>query len=248
MSALQATVFDHLLIVLLAIVLPVGGFISMRKIRRQVAAGIPHTTRVADYRNNMIVMSAVTLLAAILWIMLGRDWSLLGLAPVSGSGFVVATALFLAGGLVVVNLIYSRRVEQSDAAARDLVAATEGFAMVLPHTQRELQWFYGLSVTAGITEEILYRGFLIAYLAGVLPLPGAVVVSSLVFAAAHLYQGIKGASRTFLVGLTLAAAYVLTGSLLFAVVAHILVDVISGRMIFSAFNRIPPAAAAQETC
>lgn len=248
MNAIQPTIFDHLLVILLAVVLPVGGFISMRNIRRQAAAGVAHTTRVADYRNNMIVMWSVTVLAAILWVTLDRDWSLLGLAPVAGPGLLVGTSLLLAGGLVLINLFYYRRVQQSDAAAQALVAKTAGFEMVLPHTQRELQWFYGLSATAGITEEILYRGFLIAYLANVISVPGAVVLSSAVFASAHLYQGFKGAARTFLVGLTLAIAYVLTGSILFAVLAHILVDMIGGRMIYSAFNRYPPTATAQETC
>lgn len=248
MTALQVTVFDHLLVVLLAVVLPVGGFLGLRKVRRQVAAGIAHTARVADYRNNIIIMWAVTLLAAVLWLALGRDWATLGLAPVRGSGFAIGIAFLLAGSLVVFNYYYYRQVEQSDTAAKELLAMTEGFDMVLPHTRRELKWFYGLSVTAGISEEILYRGFLMTYLAGLLPLPAVILVSALVFAVAHVYQGIKGASRTFVVGLALAITYTLTGSILFCVLAHILVDIIGGRMIFSAFNRYPPAAAAQETC
>lgn len=248
MTAIQATLFDHLLVILLAAVLPVGGFLSLRKIRRQVAAGIAHTGRVADYRNNIIIMWAVTLLTAILWITLGREWAMLGLAPVTGSGFAVLIALLLAGSLVYFNFYYSRQVEQSDQAAKDLVAMTEGFDMVLPHTRRELKWFYGLSVTAGITEEILYRGFIMAYLAAVVPLPAVILISSLIFAVAHSYQGLTGASRTFVVGLALAITYTLTGSILFGVIAHMLVDIIGGRMICRAFNRYPPTAAAQETC
>ena len=248
MTALQVTVFDHLLVVLLAAVLPVGGYFSLRKIRRQVAAGIAHTARIADYRNNMIIMWAVTLMAIVLWLQFGRDWSALGLAPVSGSGLAVGLALLLAGSLVFFNVYYYLQVERSDAAAKQVVTMTEGFEMVLPHTRRELKWFYGLSVTAGITEEILYRGFLMAYLAAAMPMPAAIVVSSLIFALAHLYQGISGASRTFVVGLALAITYVLSGSLLFAIIAHVLVDVVGGRMIYSAFNRYPPAATAQETC
>ena len=248
MGALELTVFDHLLVAILAIVLPVGGFISLRRIRRQVAAGIAHTARVSDYRNNMLIMWAVTGLTAGLWVILGRDWTTLGLAPVGGSTLAVGIALLLAGSLVLVNFRYYRRVELSDSAARELVAMTEGFDMVLPHSRRELKWFYGLSVTAGITEEILYRGFLMAYLGGLLPLPAVVVVSSLIFAIAHLYQGLAGASRTLVVGLALAITYALTGSILIAVIAHVLVDIIGGRMIFTAFNRYPPAATAQETC
>lgn len=248
MSMVQQGLMDHLMVVLIAIVLPVGGFISVQKVRRQVAAGIAYTTRATDYRNNILVLWAVTLLVLILWITLDRDWSLLGIAPVQGSAVMIGIALLLAGVLVCVNAYYYRRVEESDTAAQQIVAATAGFEMFLPHTHRDLRWFYGLSVTAGITEEILYRGFLIAYLVNVLPLAAAAVVSSLIFASAHLYQGLQGAARTFVVGLAMASIYLLSGSLLFAIIAHILVDIIGGRMIFNAFNRYPPAATAQETC
>ena len=112
--------------------------------------------------------------------------------------------------------------------------------MVLPHTRRELNWFYGLSFTAGITEEVLYRGFMITYLFSFMPLTSAILLSSALFAGAHGYQGLKGTVRTFTVGLVLATIYALTGSILLAVIAHILVDLIGGRMIYLAYNRSQP--------
>ena len=74
--------------------------------------------------------------------------------------------------------------------AKDASKQIEPLRALLPHDSRELQTFCALSITAGVCEELLYRGFLIVFLSsafGVLP---AVALSSLVFGIAHAYQGV----------------------------------------------------------
>ena len=220
----------------------------MRRLRRRLQKGIPYTTRAIDYRNNILVMWSATALLAIAWLILGRDWRLLGLTWPFGNPIGVVVAGCLAGGLVGLDLYYYRQVQRSAAAASDLIERTAPFSMILPHTRRELRWFYGLSLTAGFTEEVLYRGFLIAYLGAFVPVPAAVIVSTAIFAGAHSYQGAAGTLRTFLVGIALAMSFVLSGSLLFPVIAHALVDVISGRMIFNAIRRPPAVATVRDAC
>jgi len=112
----------------------------------------------------------------------------------------------------------------------------------MPHTPTELRRFYGLSVTAGVCEELLYRGFLIAYLVhwfGLIPAAG---ISAVIFGLGHLYQGWRGVLTTGAVGAFLAAVYLLTGSLLASMVLHALMDVHSGNLAFHAFTREPPAS------
>jgi membrane protease YdiL (CAAX protease family) len=244
----QLTLFDHCLAVLLAGVLPIGGFLSMRSLRRRIDRGFRHTARVSDYRNNMLVMWAVTAGAVALWLLLGREFSDLGIAGLDAEAAPLLLALLLTAGLVAINLALYVRVTKSDAAAAGLLRQTRRFDFVLPRTRRELHWFYAVSVTAGVTEEILYRGFLITYLLAYLSLPAAVVVSSLVFASAHVYQGAGGTARAFTIALVLAAIYLLSGSIVLAALAHVLLDAISGRMIFLAYNRTPPTATPQEAC
>jgi membrane protease YdiL (CAAX protease family) len=244
----QLTLLDHCLAVLLAVVLPIGGFLSMRTLRRRIDAGFSHTTRVRDYRNNMLVMWTVTAAAVAHWLLSGRAFSDLGIAWFDAEAGPLLLALLLAAGLVAINLYLYVRVLRSDAAAEGLLRQTRRFDFVLPRTRRELHWFYAVSVTAGVTEEILYRGFMITYLLAYLTLPAAVVVSSLVFASAHVYQGAGGTSRAFTIALVLAAIYLLSGSILLAALAHVLLDAISGRMIFLSYNRTPPTATPQEAC
>ncbi len=248
MSTFDATVFDHALTVIIVLALPIGGWYSISRVRRKLAQGIPYTSRITDYRNNILIMWSVALAALALWFALGRDFAVLGFLPPGGGfgQFGLAVLLFVAMvGFAATN---EYQVRNSGEAAKGLVTATRDFEFALPHSRRDLAWFYGISVTAGVTEEILYRGFLIAYLAGFMPTLAAIVVSTLAFGAAHSYQGPTGIVRTFLVGLALAAMYVLSGSLLLPIVAHVLVDIFGGRAIYHAYNQAPPAATPQEAC
>ena len=52
---------------------------------------------------------------------------------------------------------------------------------ILPKGAAELRWFTALSLTAGICEEILFRGYLIWYLDSYIGLVGAVILSSIAF-------------------------------------------------------------------
>src|SRR5262249_15242874 len=84
-------------------------------------------------------------------------------------------------------------------------------------------------VTAGICEELLCRGFMIWYLGHWMSPWVAVVVASVPFGLAHLYQGPKGAVRTGMVALVIGSLYVATGSLLWPMIVHAAVDLGAGR-------------------
>ncbi len=100
---------------------------------------------------------------------------------------------------------------------------------LLPQSFTERAAFVLLSFTAGICEELVFRGFLIAALTAAFgSTPGAVAVSSLLFGLLHVYQGVIGVGRATLLGLVLALPFVATGSILPSVVIHILIDVIAG--------------------
>jgi uncharacterized protein len=99
--------------------------------------------------------------------------------------------------------------------------------LLLPDTAKERSLFGALSVGAGISEELAYRGFLIYYLGSYLPqlnLLEKVLLSSLVFGLGHLYQGWKGVLCTGIGGLVLGGLYVSTASLLVPMIVHAVLD------------------------
>jgi len=100
---------------------------------------------------------------------------------------------------------------------------------ILPQSTMELLPFLALAITAGLCEEFLYRGFAMAVLTrlGVVAWV-AVLVSSILFGLAHLYQGRGGLVSTMFVGIVLGIGRVMYGSLVPVIFWHAAVDVIAG--------------------
>jgi CAAX protease family protein len=98
---------------------------------------------------------------------------------------------------------------------------------LLPRTPAERRVFAALAVSAGICEELLYRGFALAVLAAIAPSVGplwTVVIGAVAFGLAHAYQRLAGMLVTGILGACLAVLYLGTGSLLLPVAFHALVD------------------------
>jgi hypothetical protein len=114
---------------------------------------------------------------------------------------------------------------------------------VLPHTRRDLRHFIGVSITAGIVEEIVYRGFVLWYLGLFMPLWAAVVVSSVAFGLGHSYQGAMGGLRCGLIGLAFAVFYIVTGSIWLPIIGHATLDILQGLSIHEILRKNGNAAA-----
>lgn len=96
---------------------------------------------------------------------------------------------------------------------------------LLPRERGELPHAALVALSAGVSEEAFFRLFLplLVALAG----GGATlgfVLSSLLFAALHRYQGWVGVTATGLFGLLLAWLYLATGALWMAMAVHVAAD------------------------
>ena len=151
---------------------------------------------------------------------------------------VLAIALLLPFGIA-----YHRRTVANPAKMAKLRARFESFSLMVPMTDAELRGWVALSLTAGVCEEVLYRGFLGFYLGRFMPLPAAAAVASILFGLAHLYQGPRNALRTLLVGAAHWGVYLATGSILPGMVLHALLDIHAGGVLRRAFTEAAPDAA-----
>ena len=98
---------------------------------------------------------------------------------------------------------------------------------IMPSTAPEQAWFAAISIGAGISEELVFRAFLLCYLGTWLPALGpygVLAVSSAIFGLNHLYQGYLGVLGTTIVGFVLGLFYYQFGGLLVPTVAHALLD------------------------
>lgn len=101
--------------------------------------------------------------------------------------------------------------------------------LILPRTEVEMLAYVALSLTAGVCEEFLYRGFaMAAFLRVGIPTWAVVLATAALFGLAHLYQGRKGVITTLVLGIAFGAARIAYHSIVPVVVWHAAIDLIGG--------------------
>jgi len=221
---------DHGLVFIIAIVYPIAGLFGFRRLLRRVAAG-ESVNRSQLYRNTMVGHWTLLLICMAIWAGAARPWSALGLGLQLDPRFAIAAILTVLG--IVVLLMQVREVKSATQKQLDRIRKRFGkLSLIIPQNGNELARFYGLSITAGIVEEILWRGFLIWYLSQFMPLWGAALVSIIGFGLAHAYQGVANLPPIIAVGAVFTGLYLLTGSIWLPVILHAAVDILQGRLAY----------------
>ncbi|MGI8622377.1 MAG: CPBP family intramembrane glutamic endopeptidase, partial [Solirubrobacteraceae bacterium] len=139
------------------------------------------------------------------------------------TGRLLGPAVGVTTGAVVAQIVTGVVVR-----ARGISVPVAGdFALLLPVTPAERRLAGLVAIGAGVSEEVLVRGLLIALGVGVLglsPLVAAAAATAL-FGLVHLYQGWIGVLGTTVLGAIFGGIYLATGSLLLPIVLHVAVDI-----------------------
>lgn len=168
-----------------------------------------------------------TITALAIWSGYNRSAAALRLTVPTGWRLWVSVAL----PLVVLALAAFQLRSVARLSAEERVAARPmlgDVAFMLPHSRRDYRWFIALAATAGVCEELLYRGFLVWFFSHWLGVTGAMGLVIVLFGAGHSYQGRKGAIKATLAGAVMSAIVLATGWLVPAMIVHALVDGSSG--------------------
>ncbi|QVQ54281.1 CPBP family intramembrane metalloprotease [Spiractinospora alimapuensis] len=111
----------------------------------------------------------------------------------------------------------TERHDEDDSAQGEVLA---------PRTRSERRMSFLATIVAAIAEELLYRGFLVTFGVSMgLPLWIVAPVSCVLYAVGHIYQGWRGLLGPGLLGVLYMVLYLGTGSLVVAIVAHVLLGV-----------------------
>ena len=238
--------FLDLALVALAACVGVIEITQIPRLKRLLARG----STTARSRFYVVIIAAEWLftgVVAAIWIANGRPWNALFLASPSwriGIGFALVP-------VVIAIYVQNQRMLRAASPQRieRLHARMAPLEFLIPHTTQEHRLFRLLSVTAGICEEFLYRGFImwvLAYYAGV---PAAVVLQAAIFALGHLYQGSDPRStaqtllKTGTAGLILGTIAIASASLIPGMIVHALMDLSSGDVAFALVSRFRSTAA-----
>src|SRR5580704_18612490 len=231
-----------LIFVVLGALLPLRGRLRLQKL--MVISQVGTRERLSLYASTIgFQWLAAAVVAWRAWAR-GLGFEQLGLV-VHGRWRILIAAIVGAATLGGFQWFNLRRMGRSSGKAREFMQALA--ERILPQSPVELLPYLGLAVTAGLCEEFLYRGFAMAALtrAG-LPVWGVVLLSSVLFGLAHLYQGRGGIVSTLVVGTVFGTARLAYDGLVPVMVWHFAVDAVAGvagpRYLVSA----PPPAAAEE--
>jgi hypothetical protein len=225
-----AVVLSLLLVAMIIVDASLG---ATRTKRALAALGAASANRIRFYRR-LIAVGWIRAAAAILVALAaGLSPAEIGLSgPGSGPIEGIPDGEFLAWPLAVFYgvcaAIGSVRLRRHMRAGKPVPYRAK-ISNLIPRTADERRYATGVAFTAGITEEILFRGALIALGLHVfdLPLTAVAALSLLLFAACHLYQGRQGTVGSAFLGLVFTILTLMTGSLLPAIAVHIAIDLLA---------------------
>jgi len=232
----QPVLIDHVVFVLLAVIYPLYWKITWnRRVRSGIETG-GSSARLAAYRHGIVGEWLLTGVIVVCWFLAERTPAELGFGAPRGWWFWIGCAVFIAYATLGMRQVAGLRASaEARSKVRDQLRGD--VALIIPRNAVERRLFIALSVTAGICEEVAYRGFLVWYLGAWLPAPAVVVAGAAIFGLAHLYLGWGHVLKTGAIGLVFVLAYLLTGTLWVPILLHATVDIVSGFAGHAAFDQ-----------
>ncbi len=213
-----------LIFFVLGVLLPLRGRMRLQKLLAVPRIG--RRERLSLYASTIAFQWLAVVVVA--WRVWARGLTLdeLGLV-VHGRLRILMAAIVGAATLGSLQWLNLRRMGRSPGKAREFMKVLA--ERILPHSSAELLPYLGLAVTAGLCEEFLYRGFAMAALtrAG-LPLWAVVLLSSVLFGLAHIYQGRGGLLSTLVIGTVFGTARIAYDGMVPVMLWHFAVDAVAG--------------------
>jgi membrane protease YdiL (CAAX protease family) len=220
MTAMAAVVLTHLLIVYTVLVWPVLGRRRYLGLQKKLRAQDPHA-RTRAYRRTILHQWAVVSVVAII-MALGRiPPAAVGLRKPAAGTLDATTLLILLAVIGLSGFFFRWKADRYVQRMLKMAGA------ILPVTVKERWLFSAVSIGAGVSEELLFRGFLLYYLHSHFPDMDAwmqIPISSFLFGFAHLFQGWRGVVVTAALGAVLTLLYIGTASLLPPMLIHAAID------------------------
>jgi hypothetical protein len=190
-----------------------------RMLKKQL--NIESGARILFYRTQVLWEWSWVVVLGVIALPIPQPLLWIGLTLPNQWGWIILAALLLGIGLSTFLL------QRNPGAMAAMRRSLEVSATLLPTTPRERKWFAATAITAGICEELLYRGFLMHYLPSTFPTLDWLTVSILsgiIYGLSRAYQGFRGMTQTALTGFSFAIVFVISGSLLPAMVFHALAE------------------------
>jgi uncharacterized protein len=215
---------------------PIYGYFDYQRFKERVQHN--PTERVKYYKKVMLGLWLPTLLILAVTAIAPISFQDFGLKTISINtitlGPWVTYIAFGLAGLYIFSLLYyligsklSKKMREQIVQLKNRENDKIPFKDILPYSKEDKRVWTYVSWTAGITEEIIYRGFLIFALAQLFPTISiwlVMIISSVLFGLAHAYQGLLNVIKTSLFGMFFAILYIGFDSIIPLIILHFLID------------------------
>lgn len=184
------------------------------------------------YLTIMIPQWMIIAILFIYWLVTNRSWSQLFFnhEPILSAQLdqlkMFGLGVIFSLSIYIILFIFSKKLRQKLATFFN--DQTENIHFMLPVTVEERILFGLVSLTAGVCEEIIFRGVMLYYFENMpfhFSTVALIIGISLLFGIVHLYQGWKGVLSTAYLGGIFLYIYLVTGNLWISITIHFLVDV-----------------------
>ncbi|MEL6686626.1 MAG: CPBP family intramembrane glutamic endopeptidase [Pseudomonadota bacterium] len=219
------SLIDLFLIALICLALPIESWVAVKLAERHMDKG-PSRARSWLYAYSIVSLWVIAGLA--LWLGIihqGRSLADFGFGwPAGWRGQLPWALALIATGPFLYYWLRITRQADARKAVREAIDASGGYNPIIARNRSEFCQFLGLGFTAGVTEEVIFRAYLLMLFAMVMPLWLAVLLALIAFCLPHAYQGMIGVIQSFVMGAVLTGIVLLGGSIWPAVLLHIAVD------------------------
>ena len=193
-NALIASPWHTLFVLLASALWAYRAIYNAAQARAAFAPGRPYIylrTMFFEWLLLALVIFGVRLRGASLQTIFGQRWQSLGAMArdlALGISFMVAST-------IAVSIV---------SAVEGDTSSTQSVKFLIPQSALELILWFALSITAGICEEAIYRGYFQRQFAALTHnVPVGIILSGAVFGAVHAYQGWKRAVAIAAMGIVL---------------------------------------------
>lgn len=222
--------------------------LDMRDIQKYMGLEITENHRIKFYKE-MIVFGWIPVWIILLFVGVSplTLWDI-GFRAISFSNntWLNIVAGIISGVIVLAlgyqTIMYFISAEYRSKAAAEISSKKDGDSqydnvisqILIPKSKTEKKWFLLVSLTAGICEELVWRGCLIFLLSNIFSSVNIIViylVPCILFGLAHCYQGVYGVIKTSIVAILFVMIYCVTDSIIPGIVLHFLFDYSSAFLV-----------------
>ena len=230
MNSTASIVLQHLLFWFLVVAAPIWDYVDTRRLKQH-----PDSARKIRYYRTLCIWLWVATIVACLAVGFRPLFTISPAAEEASWLFGHLWARWLVEALIVmftalallpVAIVIWKKIKKVPRKWSS-ADALKSMSFFLPATWAEPRWYALLAITAGICEELLFRGFLLHYLHTfpfTLSLTLAMLLAAVIFGLQHLYQGLAGAASTVVMALLVSLLFLLTGNLLLPMLLHAAID------------------------